>query len=83
MIKVNHMYHLGRLISMGNRDTRAYNYGQHMMYEIWENNNYLRICIDKKTGSVLTPEQISLIQINGNASDCKRTGNCPEFLLRK
>jgi len=82
MIKVNHLNHLGRLISMSNRDTRAYNYANHMMYEIWENSNYLRICIDKQTGSVLTPEQISLIQNNGT-SNCKRTGNCPEYLFRK
>lgn len=83
MIRVNHINHLGRLISMGSRDTKAYNYAQHMMYEIWENNGYFRICIDKKNGSVLTPEQISQVQNNESASDCKRTGTCSELLLRK
>lgn len=55
---INHLRHLGKLISMGNRDTRVYNYAHHMMYEIWENNGYMNIYVCKKTGGVLDSTKV-------------------------
>ena len=73
----NHLRHLGKLISMGNRDTRVYNYAYHMMYEIWENNGPMRVYMCKKTGSVLDSSKVpALIAEYEVSSNTCNSGGC-------
>ena len=54
----NHLTHLGKLISMGYRETRVYNYASHMMYEIWDGSGPMRFYYCKASKSVLDSSKV-------------------------
>lgn len=44
---------LGRLISYGERTARAYNFPNHIYYQVWTNTGSLDMIFDKKTEQII------------------------------
>jgi len=71
---------LGRLISYGERTARAYNFPNHIYYQVWTNTGSLDMIFDKKTETIIPSKDFLLIDyktLNGDLACMQKPRSSP------